>query len=221
MGKQENPDVEFLKSYLRELQKGCILLQELGPQDLLPTDDLPETSAADERCARLADDLTHKHGFDFDGNLFRNLIPSHPDRDHVDFLLAQRDLRRQIETIPRMIAAIESLATPAMEPRVPARPDPNAAVHSDDFTDVWWYGEHHKFTKAQAACIEVLWRNWERGTPEIRGDHILEAVDASSDQTLPKVFRIRGKQHAAWGKMIVAAKTLKGAYLLQPPIDAK
>jgi hypothetical protein len=97
---------------------------------------------------------------------------------------------------------------------------PEAARHSDDFTTVSWYGTKHIFTKTQAACVRILWGNWERGTPEVRGENILRVkeVDAGPSQTFAKVFRVPGgKQHAAWGTMIVQSPLGKGIYMLKPP----
>lgn len=101
--KPTNSDVEFLRAYLQKLRTYEKVLRDLSPEDLQPANDgLPETSEDEERCARLAD----KHGCD--GNLFRNLFALHPECDGAEFDLYVRRIRRRIETIPRIIAAIES-----------------------------------------------------------------------------------------------------------------
>ena len=101
MSKQD--DIEFLNSRLQCLQRDYGTLQELLPCDLLPTsDDPPQTSEEDERCAQLAD----KYGLN--GSLFRNLFPLYPDRNGVDFELLIKRYRKQIEMVPRIIAAIET-----------------------------------------------------------------------------------------------------------------
>jgi hypothetical protein len=108
----------------------------------------------------------------------------------------------------------ESLALPfqagmADNPLAPAR-------HSDDFRSVHWFGQDYSFTKTQAPCVEVLWKNWENGTPEVGNLAILQA--AKSDQNrLQGVFKQKGKMHPAWREMIVPCSTNKGAYRLQEP----
>ena len=100
---QGKPDVEFLHSQLQRLQVAYEDLQHLIPQDLLPTGDgPPETSDDEERCARLADQ------YGFDGSLFRNLFPLHPDHISEDWNVLLCRIEEKIETIPRIIAAIES-----------------------------------------------------------------------------------------------------------------
>ena len=49
-------------------------------------------------------------------------------------------------------------------------PAPNA-VHSPDFRSVEWFGTSYTFSTSQAACVEVLWENWDRRTPEVGGPY--------------------------------------------------
>ena len=95
MSKKE--DIEFLQAYLKSLQHGYITLEDLSKADLTKTDELPTTSPDAERAARLADD----NGFE--GSLFRYLIPS----DVPSIRQLRRRLKKQVETIPRIIAKIE------------------------------------------------------------------------------------------------------------------
>jgi hypothetical protein len=82
-------------------------------------------------------------------------------------------------------------------------------AHSDDFRSVCWYGTDYVFTPTQAACVRVLWEAWERGSPVMGQDSILETA-GSTGARLRDVFE-KGK-HQAWDKMIVSAK--KGAFRL-------
>ncbi len=97
----QKADVEFLRAYLKSLQDSYQTLDYLCPDDfVLPPDDyIPTTSPEAERVARLADD----NGFD--GNLFRCLLKG--DDGPVSIPSISRYLYEQIETIPRIIAAIE------------------------------------------------------------------------------------------------------------------
>ncbi len=91
-------DIAFLKTYLAELQASYATASELTEADFAPrgAKTVPETSTEAERVARLAD----AHGMD--GSLFRYMHSYVFDLD-ADL----RNARLQIETIPRIIAAIE------------------------------------------------------------------------------------------------------------------
>jgi hypothetical protein len=101
-------------------------------------------------------------------------------------------------------------------PGVPA----SQARHSSDFRSVAWFGVSYSFTATQAACVKVLWREWDNGTPEIGEDATLEDPEVEADaKRLIDVFRDRRSStgyHPAWGSMIVQGST-KGAYRLNPP----
>ena len=86
------------------------------------------------------------------------------------------------------------------------------AAHSPDFRSVRWYGAKYAFTPTQAACVNVLWENWTRGTPEVGEMTILGDQRVDSAQTrLSQVFG-KGK-HPAWGTMIVPGTT-RGTFRL-------
>ena len=87
--------------------------------------------------------------------------------------------------------------------------------HSPDFRSVSWLGTLHTFTPTQAACVKLLWEQWEGGTPEIGAATILEHVD-SEQPRLSQVFRTKNVSHLAWGTMIAPGKT-KGSYRLALP----
>ena len=59
------------------------------------------------------------------------------------------------------------------------------------------------FTHAQAACVKVLWRNFENGTPVISEQTILVESGSLSDH-LSDVFE-KGR-HLSWKTMIVAGE---------------
>lgn len=97
-------------------------------------------------------------------------------------------------------------------------PDDQAPAHSDDFRSVNWYGTEYTFTSSQAACVKVLWEHWERKTPEVSQHTVLTVADISGER-LDNVFRnSKGKQHSAWGTMIVRG-TSKGTFRLNRPSD--
>ncbi|MGD8744322.1 MAG: helix-turn-helix domain-containing protein [Candidatus Woesebacteria bacterium] len=96
--KTQIKNIEFLKAILIEYQRIYQAVSELCPCDFIPSDDtLPKTDEKAERVAQLADE----NGFD--GSLFRNSIPV----DDPTSLQSMRRLTRKIETIPKIIAAIE------------------------------------------------------------------------------------------------------------------
>lgn len=83
--------------------------------------------------------------------------------------------------------------------------------HSPDFRSVVWFGREFQFTATQAACVEILWGAWEKGSPDVGQERILEDVGSRALRLLD-VFR----RSAAWGTMIVRGAT-RGTYRLQTP----
>lgn len=90
------------------------------------------------------------------------------------------------------------------------------ATHGVGFRSVKWFGTVHEFTTTQAACVKVLWEQWEQGTPAIAELDLLEAAGSCSSR-LRDIFD-KGK-HTAWGTMI--AESRKGAFRLQEPTGEK
>jgi len=88
------------------------------------------------------------------------------------------------------------------------------AAHSDDFRSVLWHGTRYTFTANQAACVKLLWENWERETPDVGDATVLEQAGVAQAR-LDAVFRVDGKQHTAWGEMIVSLS--RGTHRLQAP----
>lgn len=115
----------------------------------------------------------------------------HGEGDRV----TQRDLAVENGEILRkwVVAEIERAESLANDP---ATAD---TAHSTDFRSVRWFGRPYTFTATQAACVQVLWQNWEQGTPVISELTILDQAGSAGDR-LRDVFD-KGK-HSAWGTMI-------------------
>lgn len=92
----------------------------------------------------------------------------------------------------------------------PAKSD---VAYSDGFRSVRWFGDEFTFTPTQAACVKVLWRYWEQGTPGVGQVTILDEAGSCSEQ-LRNVFKGK-KMHPAWGTMIKTAG--KGVFKLEKP----
>jgi hypothetical protein len=95
-----------------------------------------------------------------------------------------------------------------------AWPDPppaeGACSHSPDFREVLWYGTTYRFSPVQAAVVQVLWKAWETGTPEVGSGSLLKA--AGSETGHPRdLFR----RHDAWGVMLGPTGT--GTFRLYEP----
>ncbi len=83
--------------------------------------------------------------------------------------------------------------------------------HSDCFRSVLWSGTEYAFTEQQATAVRVLWEHWERGTPDVSGQYLLEAAESNSGR-VDLLFR----DHPAWKTMIHPGRT-KGTYRLTLP----
>lgn len=81
------------------------------------------------------------------------------------------------------------------------------ARHSDDFRSVFWFGKSYVFSPNQAACVRVLWKNWQNQTPVVGEASIQEEADVNS--AMRGIFH----GHPAWETMIVRAG--KGALRLE------
>lgn len=90
----------------------------------------------------------------------------------------------------------------AAAPRVGT--DSAGNVHSDGFRSIVWNGKPYKFTSNQAKVVEVLWKNWEQGTPDVDDHCLREAIDKTVPTArLDMVFR----DNPAWGTVIVPGAT--------------
>lgn len=77
---------------------------------------------------------------------------------------------------------------------------PPAPTHSPDFKSVLWNGRDYRFTAQQAACVQVLWRQWLSGTPIVRDQLVLEIARVKA-RSLKDVFKAAPGSEA-WGTMI-------------------
>jgi hypothetical protein len=143
-------------------------------------------------------------------NMSRATLPTFSSQDLDEFLAAANYLAE--------VAGVRGDGSPGAH-QTPATPqdaagggddDDQDVAHSDDFRSVRWFGQVYEFTTTQASCVKVLWEHWERGTPTVGQETILEAAGAGGDR-LRDIFD-KGK-HPAWGTMIVEAR--KGAFRLQ------
>lgn len=75
-----------------------------------------------------------------------------------------------------------------------------AAVHSEDFTMVNWFGTKYQFALGvQSSTVQVLWNEWEKSRLGLHQETIRDAVDAERDNfRVDKVFQ----KHPAFGTMI-------------------
>lgn len=80
--------------------------------------------------------------------------------------------------------------------------------HTKNFECVNWFETLYTFTDSQSVVIRELWNAWEAGTPWLREETLLEAIDEAcvvqDKSRLRDVFRSNGKNHPAWDTMIVA-----------------
>lgn len=75
------------------------------------------------------------------------------------------------------------------------------AAHSTDFRSVNWFGQSFSFTANQAPVVQLLYENWQAGTPDVGDETLLAAVDPEAPPArIATLFR----GHPAWGNMIVA-----------------
>ncbi len=96
-------------------------------------------------------------------------------------------------------------------------PAPKQCEHSEDYTSVIWFGARYEFTKTQAACVKLLWAEWEKGGLALAEETVAEMIGSeSSSFRLFHTFRMKKKSkmtkrvgkttvHRTWGTMIVPA----------------
>ena len=120
-------------------------------------------------------------------------------------------LQKRLDTIDESLNILKAGDTPHQPETAAESVKPTREVeHSTDFRSVWWCGQDYTFTPNQAACVKLLWENWERGTPDVGEQTILEFIDSNQDR-LRDIF-VKG-EHPAWGTMIKPGDT-KGAFRL-------
>ena len=107
-------DIKFLRTHLELLQLEYeAMLYRVTPEDMYSEDNIPDTETPPffERATRLA------HEYGFDDRIFRDIIPG-PPQDFEEFASNFEEwkkeqaekIRKQIETIPSIIAKIEKFA---------------------------------------------------------------------------------------------------------------
>ncbi len=95
---------------------------------------------------------------------------------------------------------------PRKQPESQSRRRDAEYSHNPEFTYVVFNSVPYKFTQNQAACVKVLWENWQHKRPERSPQSITEAAGIP-DSKFTNVFRngVKGTSrcHAAWKVMIV------------------
>lgn len=104
---------------------------------------------------------------------------------------------------------------PSVPPPTREKVKSNDARHSPDFRSVRWHGITYSFTANQSKCVEMLWKAWEAGTPDVGHEALLLAVDHEAPpDRMSTLFR----GHPAWGTMICRGET-KGTRRLSAPAE--
>lgn len=81
-------------------------------------------------------------------------------------------------------------------------------THSPDFASINWRGAVYKFTKTQRIVVKELWEAFERGTPELSQEYLLEKAESNSTK-LADLFQT----NPAWGSVIVPGES-RGSFQL-------
>lgn len=117
----------------------------------------------------------------------------------------------EFRAVAARLAREAAITAPERDTGDEAADNPPAAVHSPDFRSVNWFGKQYPFTGNQAAAVRLLWEAWQSGAPDVGGETLIQAADAST-QRIDVVFR----GNPAWGAMIVQGGT-RGSYRLTEP----
>jgi hypothetical protein len=114
-----------------------------------------------------------------------------------------------VSASPRWLHDMNVLRSLAMDAPVPTARKIDGQ-HSDDFRSIVWRGQSFSFTANQALVVRLLWQNYERCTPDVGDEALLNAIDPEAPpRKLTDVFR----ECAAWNTAIVAGET-KGTHRL-------
>jgi hypothetical protein len=105
---------------------------------------------------------------------------------------------------------------------VPSGAPGQGAVHfTADYRSMRWGTEMYTFTPTQAACVQVMARAWENGTPDLSEKEILIQAGAAQEEEeidrrrLRDLFREKNKPHPAWNTAIKSVR--KGTYRIADP----
>lgn len=74
--------------------------------------------------------------------------------------------------------------------------------HSIDYRSVRWFGQAYTFSRNQAACVKVMWEEFERKTCFLGEQTILEHAGLRNNR-LRDVFKTADGLHPAWNSMII------------------
>lgn len=100
----------------------------------------------------------------------------------------------------------------------PAAATPKVVVfrHDATYRDVFWHGHRFKFSKTQAAVVELLHLAKKDGHPDVDQGVIIQQIGSEAGRLI-ELFR-RGDGARAWGLLIVQGDT-PGSYRLadRPP----
>lgn len=78
------------------------------------------------------------------------------------------------------------------------KPAKKAPAHTPDFATVFDGRTAFTFNSTQRSVVQILWEMRDQYTPNVSGEHLLEA-SGSSARRLSEVFR----DNSAWGSLIV------------------
>jgi hypothetical protein len=156
-----------------------------------------------------------------------------PERDpDLDLFTLFRRIRAWVDAAYPDHAGVElTVQLPGRRPaRIPIprygdrRPDQPEATPtrwrpSRDYREVHWHGHFFRFSKAQAAVVELLDQARLQGNPGVDQGLILRQIGSDAGRLID-LFR-RGDGARAWNLLIVQDPDQPGAYRLadQPPDD--
>ena len=141
---------------------------------------------------------------------------------------SRKDLRLDINLCKRPSLIQETIAKTGEE-SVPDKPEELAEIRqvaglgkqgpdytfSEDFHSAIWFGDNYVFGHDEAECLRILFRNWEKGTPEVSDPYVLGKA-LIPERRFADVF----KNNPAWNKMIVEGSK-KGTHRLISPYEKK
>jgi hypothetical protein len=112
-----------------------------------------------------------------------------------------------------IVLRCEDFPSPPAPPgkEMPPNSDSLRFRHGPDYRDCTWNGKRYTFSTMQAACVQVLWEERDKGTLELSQQYILEKAGSEAER-LKDVF----KGSEAWTTMIVKGST-HGSYGLATP----
>lgn len=92
--------------------------------------------------------------------------------------------------------------TPPTPPTPEAAPALPARYAGPGFRMIRWDGWPYYFTELQAKVVAILWREWERGTPDVAQKDLRREADVHTER-LSELFA----DNTAWGTVIFKGHT--------------